>query len=184
MSDATHELTPTGKSLDLEFLQKPHEHDPRRVYSTTSTDWQSRVDFDRMRKDRLERARQTLLEKHDLGAVVCFAGENVRYITERLPGRLEEQHIHPLLRAAARAASPVLFETAGLRPGMREDRRALAQRCIRPAITWKWSETAETMMADHMARRPRRAQGQRGREGADRIDMVDPSAAAAFNGPV
>ena len=35
--------------MDLSFLGKPHEHDPRRVYSTTATDWQARVDFDRMR---------------------------------------------------------------------------------------------------------------------------------------
>jgi len=34
----THTLTETGKGLDLGFLGKPHEHDPRRVYSTTSTD--------------------------------------------------------------------------------------------------------------------------------------------------
>ena len=33
-----HQLTPTGKGLDLSFLQKPHEHDPRRVFSTTATD--------------------------------------------------------------------------------------------------------------------------------------------------
>ena len=33
--DIPHELTPPGKGLDLSFLGKPHEHDPRRVYSTT-----------------------------------------------------------------------------------------------------------------------------------------------------
>ena len=26
--------TPTGKNMDLSFLQKPHEWDPRRTYST------------------------------------------------------------------------------------------------------------------------------------------------------
>jgi hypothetical protein len=80
-----HELTATGKGLDLSFLGKPHEHDPRRVYSTTSTDWQARVDFDRLRKDRLARARMKM-EEHDLGAVVCFVGENVRYITSVFQG--------------------------------------------------------------------------------------------------
>ena len=50
---------------------EPHEHDPRRVYSTTSTDWQARVDFDRLRRDRLARARMKM-EEHDLGAIVCF----------------------------------------------------------------------------------------------------------------
>ena len=31
-----HTLTETGKGIDLSFLGKPHEHDPRRVYSTTA----------------------------------------------------------------------------------------------------------------------------------------------------
>jgi len=35
--DPDHQLTPTGKGMDLSFLEKPHEHDPRRVYSTTET---------------------------------------------------------------------------------------------------------------------------------------------------
>src|SRR5579859_6305961 len=48
-----HELTKPGKDMDLSFLGKPHEHDPRRTYSTTATDWQARVDFDRLRRDRL-----------------------------------------------------------------------------------------------------------------------------------
>ena len=144
-----HQLTPTGKNLDLSFLQKPHEHDPRRVYSTTATDWQARVDFDRLRKDRLARAR-TMMEKHDLGALVCFVGENVRYITERLPGQLEEQHLHPLLRAA-RGGEPVLFETAGSDLECAKIDAPWLNGHIRPAITWKWAETAEQMMADKMA---------------------------------
>ncbi|HYY99950.1 MAG TPA: hypothetical protein VFA92_00520, partial [Candidatus Binatia bacterium] len=79
------ETTPTGKGLDLSFLEQPHEWDPRRAYSTSGTDWQARVDFDRLRRDRLARARM-MMEKHDLGALVCFVGENVRYITSVYQG--------------------------------------------------------------------------------------------------
>jgi hypothetical protein len=64
-----------GYDLDTSFLQKPHHADPRRVYSTTSTDWQQRVDFERMRRERLARAKAQLVEK-DLGAVVLFTGES------------------------------------------------------------------------------------------------------------
>ena len=63
--DIPRELTPPGKGLDLTFLGKPHEHDPRRVYSTTGADWQARVDFARLRKDRLQRA-QRLIERMGL----------------------------------------------------------------------------------------------------------------------
>src|SRR5579875_4154373 len=85
MATTSHETTPYGKGMDLSFLQKPHEFDPRRTYSTTGTDWQARVDFDRLRRDRLGRAR-AMMEKHDLGALVCFVGENVRYITSVYQG--------------------------------------------------------------------------------------------------
>src|ERR1700687_483232 len=42
-------------TMDVSFIGKPHEWDPRRVYSQTGADWQQRVDFDRLRKDRVQR---------------------------------------------------------------------------------------------------------------------------------
>ena len=41
MAHATNKHpTPTiAKGMDLTFLGKPHEYDPRRTYSTTATDW-------------------------------------------------------------------------------------------------------------------------------------------------
>ena len=100
-----HKATNHGKGMDLSFLGKPHEHDPRRTYSTTATDWQARVDFDRLRRDRLARARM-MMEKHDLGALVCFVGRERPLHHFGLPGQLEEQHLHPLLRASAVEATP------------------------------------------------------------------------------
>ena len=104
-------VTPRGKGLDLSFIGKPHEHDPRRVYSTTGTDWQARVDFDRLRRDRLARARM-MMEKQDLGAVVCFVGENVRYITSVFQGNWKN-NIFIRYCVLPRGGDPVLFETAG-----------------------------------------------------------------------
>ena len=66
--------------MDTSFIGRPHYTDPRRVYSTTGTDYQDRVNFDRLRKGRLERAKQ-MMEKHDLGALVLFQGANIRYVT-------------------------------------------------------------------------------------------------------
>src|SRR5438477_13089202 len=43
-------------------------------------DWEQRIDFDRLRRDRLERI-TALLEKSRLGALLCFDMNNVRYIT-------------------------------------------------------------------------------------------------------
>lgn len=49
------------------------------------TDWTRRVDFDRMRRERLERARAEI-GAAGLDAVVCLRVENVRYLTGLRPG--------------------------------------------------------------------------------------------------
>ena len=177
--EAPHTLTETGKGLDLSFLGKPHEHDPRRVFSTTATDWQSRVDFDRLRRDRLTRARM-MMEKHDLGALVCFVGENVRYLTGVYQGNWKN-NIFIRYAVLPRGGDPILFETAGSDLECAKIDAPWLQGNIRPAITWKWAETAEQMMSDRMAQSIVRVLTEAGVE-KERIgiDIYDPSAAAAF----
>jgi Xaa-Pro aminopeptidase len=174
-----HELTPTGKGLDLSFIQRPHEHSPGRVFSTTATDWQMRVDFDRMRKDRLARARMKM-EEHDLGAVVCFVGENVRYITSVFQGNWKN-NIFIRYCVLPRGGDPVLFETAGSDFECAKIDAPWLNGNIRPAITWKWAETAEQMMADKMVRSVKDVLVE---HGVDKekigIDIADPAAMAAF----
>jgi Xaa-Pro aminopeptidase len=43
-------------------------------------DWERRIDFDRLRRERLARIKE-LLSKSELGALLCFDMNNVRYIT-------------------------------------------------------------------------------------------------------
>ncbi len=174
-----HEITPFGKGMDLSFLGKPHEFDPRRTYSTTATDWQERVNFDRMRKDRLARARE-MMEKQDLGAVVCFVGENVRYITGVFQGNWKN-NIFIRYCVLPRGGDPVLFETAGSDLECAKIDAPWLAGNIRPAITWKWAETAEEMMVDRMTDSIIEVLKE---NGVDKepigIDIYDPSAAAAF----
>ena len=51
-----------------------------RTYGTMAVDWEQRVDFDRLRRERLARAKQFLAES-DLGALLCFDMNNIRYIS-------------------------------------------------------------------------------------------------------
>ncbi len=146
---ARHQVTPSGKGLDESFLEQHHEWEPRRMYSTTATDWQARVDFDRMRKDRLARARM-MMEKHDLGAIVCYVGENIRYITGVYQGNWKN-NIFIRYCVLPRDGDPVLFETAGSDMECAKIDAPWLKGNIRPAITWRWAETAEEMMADRMA---------------------------------
>jgi Xaa-Pro aminopeptidase len=51
-----------------------------RTYGTMAVDWEQRTDFDRLRTERLARAKEHL-KRSDLGALLCFDMNNIRYIT-------------------------------------------------------------------------------------------------------
>ncbi|MGE0066781.1 MAG: aminopeptidase P family protein, partial [Solirubrobacterales bacterium] len=50
------------------------------TYGSMGVDWEQRIDWDRLRRERLERARAAL-EASSLGALLCFDMANIRYIT-------------------------------------------------------------------------------------------------------
>jgi Xaa-Pro aminopeptidase len=50
------------------------------TYGTMAVDWEQRVDFDRLRVERLTRAK-TLLAESQMGSLLCFDMNNVRYLT-------------------------------------------------------------------------------------------------------
>jgi len=132
-----------------EFLQGKHEYLARQVYSTTATDWQARVDFDRMRRDRLARARQQMAA-HELGALVLFAGENIRYTTSVFQGNWKN-NIFIRYAVLPRDRPPVLFETVGSDMVCAQLDAPWLETEVRPAMTWKWAEGAEEEMAERMA---------------------------------
>src|SRR5919107_553674 len=51
-----------------------------KTYGTMAVDWEQRVDFDRLRRERLARAKEHL-ERSELGALLCFDMANIRYVT-------------------------------------------------------------------------------------------------------
>ena len=51
-----------------------------KTYGTMAVDWEQRIDFDRLRRERLDRAKK-LLRESEMGALLCFDMNNVRYIT-------------------------------------------------------------------------------------------------------
>jgi Xaa-Pro aminopeptidase len=51
-----------------------------RTYGTMAVDWEQRVDLERLRTERLARAKRALAES-ELGAMLCFDMNNIRYIT-------------------------------------------------------------------------------------------------------
>src|SRR2546422_703310 len=51
-----------------------------KTYGPMAVDWENRVDFDRLRRERLARAK-ALLAQSEMGALLCFDMNNVRYLT-------------------------------------------------------------------------------------------------------
>jgi Xaa-Pro aminopeptidase len=135
--------------MDTSFIGKPHETDPRRLYSQTGADWQRRVDFDRLRKDRLERLREQM-KVHDLGALVLFAGANIRYATASYQGNWK-YNINIRYAVVPQDGEPILFETAGSDLQCAKIDLPWMEGRIRPAITWQWAEGAVPYMAGRMA---------------------------------
>src|ERR671933_822867 len=51
-----------------------------KAFGTNAVDWEQRADFDRLRRERLERAKRALGES-ELGALLCFDMSNIRYLS-------------------------------------------------------------------------------------------------------
>ncbi|NQV56343.1 MAG: aminopeptidase P family N-terminal domain-containing protein, partial [Rhodospirillales bacterium] len=55
-------------------------------FGITGVDWQERINWDRLRKYRVARARERM-KAHGIGALLLMYDENVRYVTSTLtPG--------------------------------------------------------------------------------------------------
>ena len=141
-----------GYKIDTSWLGKPHEWEPQRLYSQTGADWQYRVDFDRLRKERLDRAREAM-NAQDMGALVLFAGANIRYVTGSYQGNWK-YNINIRYAVLPNGGEPVLFETAGSDMACAQIDLPWMDDRIRPAMTWQWAEGAVPHMAGKMADGP------------------------------
>lgn len=162
-----------GYDLNLDFLQREHHTDPRRVYSTTATDWQYRIDFERMRRERLQRAKDKI-EEFDLGGLILFVGENIRYVTGSFQGNWKH-NIFIRYCVLPRGGEPVLFETVGSDMVCAQIDMPWVED-IRPAMTWRWAEDGTEHMAGKMAKSVADALREAGVEneriGIDVMDML------------
>src|SRR2546425_9877076 len=104
-------------------------------FGMVGVDWQERINWDRLRKYRLERARERM-KAHGLGALLLMYDENVRYVTSTLtPGW---NRLKPGLRYALLCGDgpPVLFEQGDI--GFQIQRHApwIPKENIRYSYAW------------------------------------------------
>jgi Xaa-Pro aminopeptidase len=87
---------------------------------------------------------------HNLGALVLFAGANIRYATASYQGNWK-YNINIRYAVLPNGGEPVLFETAGSDLQCAKIDLPWMEGRIRPAITWQWAEGAVPYMAERMA---------------------------------
>jgi len=93
---------------------------------------------------------QDQMSAHDLGALVLFAGANIRYATGSYQGNWK-YNINIRYVVVPNGKEPVLFETAGSDLQCAKIDLPWMEGRIRPAITWQWAEGAVPYMAGRMA---------------------------------
>ena len=79
-----------------------------KTYGTMAVDWERRIDFDRLRRERLARIKG-MLKKSELGSVLCFDMNNVRYITATHIGTWAQDKISRFT-LLAQDAEPILWD--------------------------------------------------------------------------
>ena len=79
-----------------------------KTHGTMAVDWEQRVDFDRLRRERLARAHAEL-EKTELGALLCFDMNNVRYLTATHIGTWAQDKINRFT-LLPRGGEPILWD--------------------------------------------------------------------------
>jgi Xaa-Pro aminopeptidase len=79
-----------------------------KTYGTMAVDWEQRIDFDRLRRERLARAK-ALLAKSEMGALLLFDMNNVRYITATHIGTWAQDK-NSRFTLLAQNAEPILWD--------------------------------------------------------------------------
>ncbi|MDP6422002.1 MAG: Xaa-Pro peptidase family protein [SAR202 cluster bacterium] len=104
-------------------------------FGLIGTDWQQRINWDRLRTYRLERAREAM-RKHDLGAMLCMYDENIRYTTSTItPGWCR---LKPGLRYAllCEGSEPILFEQGDIGTQINRHCPWIPAENVRYAYSW------------------------------------------------
>ena len=100
-------------------------------FGITGVDWQERINWDRLRNYRIERAR-AMMKEAGLGAMLLMYDENVRYVTSTLtPGW---NRLKPGPYSPSGTESVLQFTTADFEPG----RKPAPQQRKKKTMTHTW----------------------------------------------
>ncbi len=148
------------------------------AWGTMAVDWETRVDYDRLRKYRVQRA-QEQLEKNKIGAFLFIDSNNIRYTTGIHIGEWARDKFvrYALL---PRGQDPIMFESGSAAAARKLYSPWIADR-VRPAISYMRGGTPKyEALADQLAVEIRNILADYGLEkeplGIDWTDMILPAA--------
>lgn len=98
-------------------------------YGTMAVDFEERVNYDRLRRERLARAKEQL-KAHRLGALLCFDFDNIRYITGTHVGEWARNKMTRYVLLPD-GADPILYDPAA--PAKKVSAPWIADR-VRPSV--------------------------------------------------
>jgi Xaa-Pro aminopeptidase len=116
------------------------QYSPDDVFGQEAVDWQQRVDFPRLRAQRLERTRDAMREA-GLSALLLFGGDNIRYATGSFQGHWKYA---PFIRycVVPLEGDPTLFELANIDLENAVADLPWLDGNIHPATAWRMTEAA------------------------------------------
>jgi hypothetical protein len=139
-------------------------------------DFQERVNFDRLRKERFERTRKKMKE-NGIDTLLLFNGDNIRYATGTFDYIWRTFMRYAIVPAAS---DPIVFEPVGPDTEHVLMNNPWLKGRVRPSMVWAGAWSAEEQMADKFARGVKEALKEEGvlsgRIGGDMLD--GPSAKA------
>ncbi|HSL65096.1 MAG TPA: Xaa-Pro peptidase family protein, partial [Gaiellaceae bacterium] len=124
-----------------------------RTYGTNAVDWEQRADFERLRRERLARAKAGLA-RSELGALLCFDMANIRYLTATHIGTWA---IDKLIRFCLlpQGAEPIMWDFGSAarhhklyNPWLGEERSRAGISTLRGAVEGRAEAVAEKIHAE------------------------------------
>ncbi|MBV9604430.1 MAG: aminopeptidase P family protein [Solirubrobacterales bacterium] len=141
--------------------------------ATMAVDWEQRIDFAKLRRDRLERARAQLQDS-DLGALLMFDPNNIRYVTSTHIGEWARDK-NARFALLPRSGDPVLWDFGSAARHHQLYAPWLPAASFRAGVTpMRGAMPDETGVPDALAAQVRRELEERGVAGEPvGIDMTD-----------
>jgi Xaa-Pro aminopeptidase len=146
-----------------------------------AVDWEQRIDFARLRQERLERA-QTALNASDLGALLLFDPNNIRYVTSTHIGEWARDK-NARYVFLPRGGDPILWDFGSAAKNHQLYAPWLPQSSWRAGVApMRCALPRETGVPDMLAQRIREEMRERGLQDAPLgIDMTDMVTLEALN---